>query len=112
MRYRRFLTRPTILSGLALILVGCAGSPGRLNVDVGKALAECQRLGGVQQPEEITDDSDYREVAVDALAAIHKATQQDRRRTACEKRVAERYANAQRDASGVGLLRGFPRLAD
>lgn len=91
---QRFLMRLATLSVSALMLAACAGSPGKLNVDVEKALSECQRLGRVQPVGEINEDSDYRWVAADALSAINKAVRLDQRRIECEKSVAAKYKNA------------------
>lgn len=94
MRYRPFLTLAT-LSVLALPLLNCAKSPGKLNVDL-KALKECQRLDPKVEVKYIDDDADYRDIAPAALAALKKKNQGADARTRCENIVIAKYAAANR----------------
>lgn len=89
----RPLLKLAILSGLVPMLPGCAGSLGKLNVDL-KALKECQRLDGSRSTPSITEDTDYRDLAADALAHMNKANAASARRTKCENDVIAKYAKA------------------
>lgn len=93
MRYRQFITRLTTLSVLALPLLNCATSPGRLNVDL-SALKECQRVDPKVEVKYIDDDSDYSDIAPEALAALKKKNEGADARTRCENKVIAKYAAA------------------
>ena len=82
-----------ILSGLVLMLTGCASSPGHLAVDL-KALKECQRLGNQASLPDITEDSDYRNLSAAALGQLNKANRGIAARTRCENSVIEKYGAA------------------
>lgn len=94
MNFPRYLTRPTILSVLALTLGGCAQSMGKLAVDLKASIEQCQRLGGPVSVSEIGEDTDFRDLSVEAGAAIDKANRQDAARTRCENGVVAKYAKA------------------
>lgn len=83
-----------ILSVLALPLESCGLSPGRLSVDLGPALRECQKLSPKVDVRYIEDESDYRDIAPEALAALKKANQGASARTRCENRLIAKYAAA------------------
>lgn len=75
---------------LPLIVSGCAGSQGKLSVDL-SGLKECKRLGG---PRPIPPIENYRRLAPAALAELNKANAADARRTKCEDMVIEKYKQA------------------
>lgn len=96
MRCQSFRLRTAlILSASAMLLAGCAHSPGMLDVDL-QALKECRRLDPtVPGPgPSIRNDSDYRDLSPEALAALKKANDGTARRNACENKVIEKYKNA------------------
>ena len=89
----RYPLRLAILSALiAPTLCGCAGSLGKLDVDLA-ALKECQRLKGPVPVPQIAD-SDYRVLSAQALAQLKKANGKDAARTRCEQNVIDKYAKA------------------
>ena len=92
MRCRRCL-RAILLDALALIVTGCAGSPGKLSVNL-SALKECQRLGGAVRPPAINDDTDYRELAENALARLNQANRGSAAHARCDRKVISDYAKA------------------
>lgn len=89
----RRLLRLAILSSSALTLIGCAGSPGKLSVDL-QAIKECQRLGGQVAVPEIGPKTDYRVLSAQALGQVNKANVGAAKRTICEDEVVDEYANA------------------
>lgn len=93
MRYRPFFTLTAALSALALPLLNCGTSPGRLNVDLA-ALKECQRLDPKVEVKYIDDDADYRDITPQALAALKKKNEGADARTRCENIVIAKYAAA------------------
>ena len=93
MRYRQFLISTTILSASALMLAGCASSPGKLAVDL-DALKECQKLDHPLTLAQIGEDSDYRNLSAEALGEIKKANLARARRLKCEDSVIQKYKEA------------------
>jgi hypothetical protein len=86
------LMRATILFASVAMLAGCALLPGKkLSVDL-SALKECQRLGKRQPIPKIDEQSDYRDLSPEALAALKKANDGISARTKCEDSVIEKYA--------------------
>lgn len=92
MRFHPFRS-PAILFLSALILAGCAGSPGKLAVDL-TALKECQRLGNPVKVPEIGPETDYRDLSAESLGQIVKANKGAAARTRCENGVIAKYAKA------------------
>ena len=88
-RRRRLAT--LFVSGL--MLSGCAGSRGNLNVDL-QAIRECQKLGGQVAVPDIGEDSDYRVIAAQALGQLNKANVGAAKRTICEGNVIDAYSKA------------------
>ena len=94
LRPLRLMTNALILFVLGLMLAGCATSPGSsLKVDL-SALTECQKLGREQPVPQISEDTDYRDLSPQALAALKKANDGARKRTKCENSVIEKYKAA------------------
>lgn len=96
MRFRQnFLLRLSILSALAMLLAGCATSPGTLAVDL-TGLKECRKLDPkVPGPgSSIGQISDYRDLSPQALAALRKANEGTDRRNNCEDQFIDRYQEA------------------
>ncbi len=87
--------RLVILSLLVMPLAGCARSLGTLAVDL-RGLKECRKLDpkvpgpGVS----IGQNSDYRDLTPEALAALRKANDGTGRRNGCEDRFIDKYKTA------------------
>jgi hypothetical protein len=91
---RRFLFLAATLSLLAPLLASCASwqaLPGRLTVDL-QAVKECQQIAGQTPPPSISPSSDYRKLAPQALAQLHKANDAITARNSCEQKVIDEYA--------------------
>lgn len=92
MRCLRHLLPATLILS-APLLASCAGSPGKLSVNL-QAIKECQRLGGNVAVPSITVKSDYRILSAQALGQINQANRGARQRTACEDKVINEFAGA------------------
>lgn len=92
----RLLPLPMLLAAsLALMpLPGCVSSPGKLSVDLGPALKECQKLGSPVSVSSFDDKSDYADLSAETLAALNKAHRGSLARTRCEDQVIDGYAKA------------------
>lgn len=91
---RQASLRLATLTALALMLAGCAGSLGRLAVDL-SALKECRKLTPQLNPPPIGEDSDYRDLAAQGLGQLSKANRGIVGRNRCDDRVIDDYARAQ-----------------
>lgn len=80
-----------LIAGLALMLLGCAHSPGKLQVQI---TDECSKHGKQVPAPQIGEDSDYRELSVDALSALGTANRRIAARDKCEREVRDDYAKA------------------
>lgn len=85
----RLVCHLTACSALVMTLQGCAHSPGSLQVNI---TDECRKLPGKVTPPDVTEDSDYRAVAAEALSAVNTANKRFEARDECDQRVIDRYA--------------------
>jgi hypothetical protein len=92
MRCRNLLTLAMCFA-LAPMFAGCAGSRGKLNVDL-TALKECRKLTPSLQVSKIESESDYRVVTAEALGVVSKGNKALARRDRCDDKVIEKYATA------------------
>lgn len=96
--------RLTMLFGSALMLTSCARSPGKLSADLPKA---CLDLPGKVKMPHIVWESDYRNLAAEALAALRIANRRIDAKEKCERYVIDEYAKA--DTQPQFRLPGFSR---
>jgi hypothetical protein len=83
-----------ILSALALMLAGCATSPGKLSVDLRAPLMDCRRLEAPLKVPQITPDTDYRDLSSESLGTIAKGRRGQAARNRCEDDVIQKYETA------------------
>lgn len=89
MPYRRLI----ICTALAMLLAACAGSPGKLAVDL-TGLRECRKLTVPMKVGPITKDTDYRVLSAESLGTINKGNKAIVRRNNCDDRIINDYATA------------------
>ena len=85
-----------ILSVSVTMLPGCAGSLGKLSVNL-NGLKECRKLTPAMRVSEIESETDYRALSAEALGVMNKGNKAIDRRNRCDDKVIGDYAKAARE---------------